>query len=353
MIALAVVGCWSVWQWHVWFSWLVMSLVQIPVAAACSVVFATERAVQSARWGETREFAPSSSTAAPGQPPSVPDHELVRCIGRGSYGEVWLGRNVMGTWRAVKMVHRESNQQRFEREFAGLKKFEPISRAHEGLVDILHVGRDDGAGYFYYVMELADDAAFDREKGRKGERERDSKTAASPRFSLSPPPAFDIASYTPRTLRPETRGPSPLPLNDCLQIGLALTGALDFLHQQGLIHRDIKPSNIIFVAGLPKLADIGLVADVGEARSFVGTEGYIPPEGPGTPQADVFSLGKVLYGAVTGLDIRQFPQLPNEARHEGDQALKFYRAIAKACEPDARKRYTSAREMHADLLRLA
>ena len=58
---------------------------------------------------------------------------------------------------------------------------------------------------------------------------------------------------------------------------------------------------------MPKLADIGLVADVSEARSFVGTEGYIPPEGPGTPQADLYSLGKVLYEISTGKDRQDFP----------------------------------------------
>ena len=45
----------------------------------------------------------------------------------------------------------------FEREFKGLLKFEPLSRSHDGLVDILQIGRRDDAGYFFYVMELADD----------------------------------------------------------------------------------------------------------------------------------------------------------------------------------------------------
>src|SRR5205807_8994439 len=63
-----------------------------------------------------------------------------------------------------------------------------------------------------------------------------------------------------------------------------------------------KPSNIIFSHGQPKLADIGLIANQDATCSFVGTEGYLPPEGPGSPQADLYSLGKVLYEASTGHD---------------------------------------------------
>src|SRR5215468_8263376 len=91
-------------------------------------------------------------------PPHVPDHELLRPIGRGSYGEVWLARNVIGTCRAVKVVYRKTfdDARPFERELDGIRKFEPISRLHDGLVDILQVGRKEEEGYFYYVMELAD-----------------------------------------------------------------------------------------------------------------------------------------------------------------------------------------------------
>src|SRR2546425_9641867 len=85
--------------------------------------------------------------------PQIPDHTLLRCIGRGSYGEVWLARNVMGTYRAVKIIDRRKfkDSRPFDREFHGIKKFEPISRSHDGLVDILQVGRNDAAEYFYYV----------------------------------------------------------------------------------------------------------------------------------------------------------------------------------------------------------
>src|SRR5438128_6565681 len=86
--------------------------------------------------------------------PTVPDHELLRCVGRGAYGEVWLARNVMGTWRAAKVIYRQRFRQAepFEREFSGLKRFEPISRTHSGFVSVLHIGRNDAGGFFYYIM---------------------------------------------------------------------------------------------------------------------------------------------------------------------------------------------------------
>src|SRR5512143_673561 len=86
-------------------------------------------------------------------PPQIPDHELLCPIGRGAYGQVWLARNVVGTLRAVKAVYRQdfADPQPFEREFKGIQKFEPVSRLHDGLIDILQIGRNESEGYFYYV----------------------------------------------------------------------------------------------------------------------------------------------------------------------------------------------------------
>ncbi len=83
--------------------------------------------------------------------PVIPDFELLRQIGRGSYGEVWLARSVTGIHRAIKIVYRDRFEEArpFEREFAGIKRFEPISRSQANLVDILHVGRKAEQGYFY------------------------------------------------------------------------------------------------------------------------------------------------------------------------------------------------------------
>src|SRR5258705_8349402 len=111
----------------------------------------------------------SSENVSSRPPPPIPNHEIIARIGGGSYGEVWLARSVTGAWRAVKVVWRNhfSSERPYEREFNGIIQFEPISRSHPAVVNVLHVGRDDTAGCFFYVMELADDA-----KG-KGEKEGD------------------------------------------------------------------------------------------------------------------------------------------------------------------------------------
>src|SRR6266542_85076 len=200
-------------------------------------------------------------------PPLVPDHTLLRCIGRGSYGEVWLARNSLGSYRGVKIVHRDSfeDQRPFDRELHGIEKFEPISRSHEGFMDILQVGRNEADEYFYCVMELADDV------GSESENVGEVGSGNLPRNHSH---TFSPATYQPRTLRHVANKQGGLPVAECLQLGLALTDALGFLHERGLVHRDIKPSNIIFVNGAPKLADIGLVTGVDATRSFVGTEGF-------------------------------------------------------------------------------
>ena len=119
---------------------------------------------------------------------------------------------------------------------------------------------------------------------------------------------FDPAEYQPKTLKSELQRVARLPADEVITLGLSLTTALAALHQHGLVHRDIKPANIIFVGGVPKIADIGLVSAMGQ-DSFVGTEGYVPPEGHGTAQADLYSLGKVLYEIAMGKDRMQFPEV--------------------------------------------
>jgi WD40 repeat protein len=264
----------------------------------------------------------------------------------GAYGEVWLARNVLGAYRAVKVVYRASfrEERAYEREFRGIQNYEPISRTNDGLVDVLQAGRNDAAGYYYHVMELADDAAGESEQVGRWESE---KPAGSPAHF----PTFSPASYLPRTLHSEMKLRGRLPPAECVQLGLQLTLALGHLHRHGLIHRDIKPSNIIFVQGIPKLADIGLVTPFDDTASFVGTEGFVPPEGPTSPRADLFSLGKVLYEISTGKDRKDFPEPPTGLGEDGDgEGLEELNAIIlRACAFDPAERYQTAEELHADL----
>lgn len=273
-------------------------------------------------WAETKRVNDSSSI------PVVPDHELLRLIGSGSAGQVWLARNALGTYRAVKVVHESSFRQRrpFDREFSGILKFEPISRLHDGLVDILQVGRNEAGGYFYCVMELADDAIT----GSKIYPE----------------------TYFPRTLGQDLERLGRLPIAECVRLGAAIASGLGFLHQHGLIHRDIKPANIIFVNGAPKLADIGLVTDAAEGRSAVGTDGFIPPEGSGTVRADIYALGKVLYEISTGKDRNEYPALPESlgSGAETRDLILLNKIILKACRLKTWHRYETAEEMMLALL---
>ena len=254
---------------------------------------------------------------------AVPDHDLLRVIGRGSYGEVWEARNVMGTPRAVKIVRRcdFDSARPFEREFEGIQRYEPVSRTHAGLVQVLHVGRDAAGTSFYYVMELADAA-----EGRGGD-------------------------YVPKTLRSELHRRRVLPVAECIDVGISLASALGHLHRAGLVHRDVKPSNIIFVDGVAKLADVGLVARLSDSRSMVGTEGYYAPEGTGQPRSDVYSLGKVLYECVTGQDRLSFPDVPPEWGGGSDSraAFEFMEIVLRAAESDPHRRYRDTDEMLADL----
>jgi serine/threonine protein kinase len=205
-------------------------------------------------------------------------------------------------------------------------KFEPLSRLHDGLVDILQVGRSEAGGYFYYVMEVADDIIM----GQAIEPER----------------------YCPRTLAYELRRHGRLPIAECVRIGAGIASALVFMHQHELLHRDIKPSNVIFVNGYPKLADIGLVSAMSEARSQMGTMGFIAPEGTGTVRADVYSLGKLLYEMSTGKDRHEYPELPEDlgSSREDRDLVQFNKIVLKACRAKPWQRYQSAEELLKALL---
>jgi len=255
-------------------------------------------------------------------PAQIAGHKLLKPIAEGSYGEVWLAQNELtAVYRAIKIIWKAafSNSKPYEREFEAIKRFEPISRQHPGFLHILQAGLlDEG---FYYIMELADDVIRGKE-------------------------------VQPETYRASTLGnlgDRALSVEACIRIGVSLADSLSTLHRQNLIHRDIKPSNIIFVDGAPKLADIGLIAEVSAANSFVGTNGFIPPEGPTTPRADIYGLGKLLYEISTGRDRLEFPALPDNISEQESGLLELNPILLKACHPNPAERHASAEALKEEL----
>ncbi len=188
------------------------------------------------------------------------------------------------------------------------------------------------------------------------------------------------------TLKQRISGKS-LPLDEILQIGTQVAGALDAAHSKGSLHRDIKPANIFITQrGDAKVLDFGLAkltADpiTGSAAptavqeeqltspgTAVGTVSYMSPEQVKAVEldtrTDLFSLGVVLYEMATGKlpftgsssgvvfneiltktqtsPVRINPDLPDELEH----------IINRALEKNPKLRYQSAADLHAELERL-
>lgn len=266
-------------------------------------------------------------------PPCIPGLTFLRRIGRGGYGEVWLRETSLGQARAIKLVRRDffDEARPYERELGGLKKFEPISREHPGLVDILQIEVATDQSWFACVMELADDLG-----------PIDDKCATARTVS---------ADYAPHTLRSEVGQLGRLPVRRCLEVATAILDALAYLHHRNLVHRDVKPSNILVVDGRTKLGDVGLVASTGEARSLVGTPAFLPPEGAGTPSGDLYALGKTLYAAATGREPLDVAALPESVTGWSDHAeyLELQEVVFRASAVSLMERYPSAAAMAADI----
>lgn len=324
LFALGAISCSHFTDY--WFPWLIVAGGQAPFALVWALV-----------QHRLRTPAKSQTPAdAEEKLPVTPGYELQQpAFGKGAYGKVWLARKGRGDWKALKVIYRSNfgdDPAPYEREFNGIQKYQPLSDKHPGLLRVEFVSARQPDGYFFYVMELGDPLEPDWEQ--RG------------------------AAYKPRDLISERRRApgQKLPVGDCLRLGVTLSDALDFLHRQGVTHRDIKPQNVIFVNGRPKLADMGLITDirpVGQIGTYVGTPGYMPPppESPGTPQADIYALGMMLFVLSTGSNPAFFPELSTSLANRPGVA-DFFRLnaiILKACHPDSAQRYASATEMRAAL----
>lgn len=247
----------------------------------------------------------------------VGGYELLAKIGKGNHGQVWLCRSATGHLLALKVMDREdvSDDAQFEREFRGICHYEPLSRTHSGLIDILHVARDENGKYFFYTMELADDLQNCRD--------------------IIP------ANYQPRNLASELSARGPIPVSEVLPIATTAAQALGFLHHKKIVHRDICPSSIIYCCDEIKLADISCISEIGGTLSAKGTQGYSPIEGPGLPTADVFSLGLVIYQITTGLQPKDFPSQPTTVSTPENYQLQsaLMALLETACHVEPSKRF--------------
>jgi len=122
--------------------------------------------------------------------------------------------------------------------------------------------------------------------------------------------------------------------------------ALDTAHAAGIVHRDVKPHNVLLEGDRAYLADFGLAKALGdsgvEGASVVGTVEYMSPEqwrgGRVGPAADVYSLGCVLYEALTGIP----PFARKEADTEPEMPEGLDAVIERAVSKDPADRYPSA-----------
>jgi hypothetical protein len=144
--------------------------------------------------------------------------------------------------------------------------------------------------------------------------------------------------------------PAGFPADEAAGLVAKLARGVAAVHALGVVHRDIKPGNVLFdAAGEPKVADFGLAklgvpSDLTQHGDIMGTPAYMAPEqaagaakGAG-PQADVWSLGVILYECLTGF--RPFTGRNNIA----------VLAAVQSADPDPVRKLAPA--VHPDLARV-
>ena len=221
---------------------------------------------------------------------------LLQKCGAGAYGEVWLARDAIGTRVALKIL---CNRSRYsERELAGLKNYKDCN--HPNLLKIRHV--EISETQICYTMDAADDLNY------------------------------GVGEYLPDTLANRLNKFGRLDGKEISAMLDDLLAGLEELHKLGLVHRDIKPDNILWVNGRATLADVGLIAFEGMG-SIVGTPGFISSrilEGhPAEASDDFYALGKVIYCALTGLAVSEYPSLPVDVTISMDANLN--KALRESC----------------------
>jgi eukaryotic-like serine/threonine-protein kinase len=206
-------------------------------------------------------------------PPRIAErYRLVRSLGAGGMGRVWLARDeVLHRDVAVKEVIPPSGLTGSEGDEAasrGLREARAIARlSHPNVVRIYDV------------------------------------VAGQPR-------PWIVMEYVPsRSLQQILEQDGPLPPPEAARIGLGVLAALVAAHRAGVLHRDVKPSNVLLSEDRVVLTDFGLATLAGDSTltrtgQILGSPAYIAPErardGTTGPESDLWSLGATLYAAVEG-----------------------------------------------------
>jgi len=149
---------------------------------------------------------------------------------------------------------------------------------------------------------------------------------------------------------------------EALKVLRSVVNALEYLHSRGYIHSDVKPENVfgkkVLSSVLWKLGDFGMIRIRGDASviDVKGTIGFIAPEvfrGEIHRSSDVFSLGCLLYYALTGeppfkgKTLKEAKEKNKEGKVELPEGLspKLKRLMEKMLEVDYRKRFRTAKEL--------
>src|SRR5262249_30204937 len=143
-------------------------------------------------------------------PPDLPDYELLKWVGAGTFGQVWLARNRHDRgFCAVKVIPKI-----YSVELNGVRLYRECASDHPFLMPIKHVGEFED--FYYYVMPLANDAHEGTLSGTVPDR------------------------YEALTLRRHLAERGFLALDEVIAVARHLLEALEHLHERGVRHCDVK-----------------------------------------------------------------------------------------------------------------
>lgn len=267
--------------------------------------------------------------AAPDQ--VLDGYRLIRFLGRGGFGEVWLCRSeAMGDYRALKIISTTSPEH-LRKEYDSLLQYRKASAQLRTphLLPIEHVNLvSDG---LFYVMPLADGIGSDDPN--------------SPEWI-----PLTLGQMTFRRDEHSTWFTS----KEVIHIIQPILHALQTLSDAGLVHRDVKPENILFFDGKPCLGDISLLGMDAHIITQRGTPGYATPSWYVGGLPDMYGAAATLYHFLTGNSPDKMGRAKFLWPPQGENSLTpqeraiwshLHKVIRRACEEKPSERYLDFRAM--------